>query len=90
MGMLTVRQSMNKQQLSSCRGKLVVGTLLQLLNAARAFYLAPIAAEYLDHLSTTKTLNKLKQDVLKKLNNDSELAQLKLDQAYSFTTFMLI
>ena len=53
-------------------------------NAARAFYLAPIAAEYLDHLSTTKTLNKLEQDVLKKLNNDSELAQLKLDGLFFY------
>ena len=36
-------------------------------NAARAFYLAPIAAEYLDQLSTTKTLNKLEQDLQKKI-----------------------
>ena len=31
MEILTGRQSINKQQLLSCRGKVVVGTLLQLL-----------------------------------------------------------
>ncbi len=48
-------------------------------NAARAFYLAPTATEYLEELSNTKELNKLEKEVQKKLGNPSELAQLKLD-----------
>ena len=48
-------------------------------NAAKAYYLAPMAKAYLEELSTTKELNRLEKEVQKKLNSTSELAQLKLD-----------
>ena len=53
-------------------------------NSARAFFLAPMAVEYLQQLSSTKVLNRLEQDVLKKLKSPSELAQLKLDGLFFY------
>ena len=56
-------------------------------NAARAFYLAPMATEYLQELSYTKDLNKLEKEVQKKLGNPSEIAQLKLDGLFYYHVY---
>ena len=56
-------------------------------NSARAFFLAPLATEYLQQLSKTKVLNRLEQEVLNKLNSPSELAQLKLDGIFFYHVY---
>ena len=56
-------------------------------NAAGAFYLVPTAIAYLQELSTMKDLNRLEKEVLRKLSNGSELAQLKLDGIFFYHVY---
>ena len=56
-------------------------------NAAKVYCLAPVAAEYLQNLSDRKALNKLEQELLNKLTNTSEMAQIKLDGLFYYHVY---